>query len=463
MKIKKRMFEILSAGIILIMLFSSATALSIVKPSSEIDTIERSVQGDRDPYTHTVFVEVGTATWCPSCPASNNAWHSIYGSGNYDFEYCELVVDKNSAANSHMNNNYNLYWLPTSYFDGGQYVYPGTSYSTFYNNLDSSGARVVPDLVAELNVEGPGDAQLDISLSITNNEAVDYLGHLRVYIIELESTLWNDNSGNPYYHAFLDFAFNQAINIPAEDIYTDSIVWDGVSEGFPDILYNNIQVILSVFDDEPHQAYSDPFHQGSDPTWAPFWAYYVDETIASLPEYDNVAPDAPIIDGPTSGTAGEEYEYTFSAEDSDGNDVYLWIEWDDDNSSDEWIGPYDSGEEVTIAHTWDEEGIYAIQAKAKDGYDFEGEWGTLEVEMPVSNSEDIGSTFLRGFITKPRIINGGRDITFRAIRLHYNSLCLTERNTGVFPVFEKVVLPNDYNGFIGNHYVFVRFDGKLDI
>jgi len=130
MNLKNRMLKILGVSIILIMLFSSATALSIVKPSNEIDVVERSAQGDRDPYTHTVFVEVGTATWCPSCPASNNAWHSIYGSGNYDFEYCELVVDKNSVANSHMN-NYNLYWLPTSYFDGGQFVYPGTSYATF--------------------------------------------------------------------------------------------------------------------------------------------------------------------------------------------------------------------------------------------------------------------------------------------------------------------------------------------
>ena len=48
---------------------------------------EESNGGSRS-YTHTVLVEVGTSTTCPSCPASNSAWHSIYAGGNYDFEYC---------------------------------------------------------------------------------------------------------------------------------------------------------------------------------------------------------------------------------------------------------------------------------------------------------------------------------------------------------------------------------------
>lgn len=453
MKRSKTIYKAISLGIFITLLFSSITAVAVRNYPDKVETIEKSTYKSLD-YTHTVLVEVGTATWCPSCPASNAAWHNIYESGNYNFEYCEMVVDKNSAANSHMN-AYNLYWVPTSYFDGGQFVYPGTNYNSFYNYLDSSGARDVPDLVADLDAEWLGNAQMNISLSITNNEAAEYQGHLRVYIVEPESTLWNDYGGTPYHHAFLDFAIDQAINIPAYDEYTDSIIWDGVAEGFPDVTYDNIQVILAVFGDKPHQSYSDP------PNGAPFWAYYVDETVATLPWLDNEPPEDPIIDGPTSGTAGEEYDYTFSAVDPDGDDVYLWIEWGEGNETAEWEGPYESGEEVTFSHTWEEEGTYTIQAKAKDTYDFESNWSTLEVKMPVM--VDLGSTFLRGVITKPRMIHGGHDITFRAIRLHYNSNSFTEHKIGVCPFFTKIVLPNDFKGVLRNHYVLASFNGKLDI
>ena len=53
---------------------------------------EPTDDGGRD-YTHTVLVEVGSSSTCPACPASNIAWHTIYESGNYDFEYCEMVGD----------------------------------------------------------------------------------------------------------------------------------------------------------------------------------------------------------------------------------------------------------------------------------------------------------------------------------------------------------------------------------
>ena len=264
-------------------------------------------------YTHTVFVEVGTASWCPACPGSNIAWHTIYESGNYNFEYCELVTDKNTVANTRMNGDYNLYWVPTSYWDGGEFVYPGTNTGQFYNNLDASGSRSVPDLVADLDIEWLGNAQVDISFNITNNEAVDYPGHLRVYVVELESTLWNDYSGKPYWHAFLDFAENKAINIPAAGSISDTFTWDGSAAGYPGITVDNIQVILAVFGDEGHTSYSDP------PSGNPFIAYYSDECIAVLPtELPNDPPEDPEIAGPSNGVAGTSYDYTFTSTDPMG-------------------------------------------------------------------------------------------------------------------------------------------------
>jgi hypothetical protein len=275
----KKIIPILLIGMLVLSgLGAVATSIDNTKVVLEAtnNEIEMSSVSPKD-YTHTVLIEVGTATWCPSCPASNTAWHNIYGGGNYDFEYCEMVVDKNSVADSHMN-LYSLYWLPTSYFDGGQFVNVGTNYNNFYNYLDQSGARSVPDLVADLEVEWQGNAKMEISYTVENNEGSNYPGRLRIYVIELVSR-WNVYGGSsPYYHAFLDFAENKAIDIPAVGSISDTITWDGGAAGYPDITSDNIQVILAVFDDEAHTQYSDP------PSGAPFNAYYVDETVAALPE-----------------------------------------------------------------------------------------------------------------------------------------------------------------------------------
>jgi len=92
-------------------------------------------------------------------------------------------------------------------------------------------------------------------------------------------------------------------------------------------------------------------------------------------------PNTPGISGPTNGKAGEEYDYTFVTTDPDGDNVSYWIEWGDNNNTG-WIGPYNSGEEVTLGHTWSNQGTYNITAKAKDIYDAESEWSELEVSMP---------------------------------------------------------------------------------
>ena len=105
--------------------------------------------------------------------------------------------------------------------------------------------------------------------------------------------------------------------------------------------------------------------------------------VKTLLILDDLPPNIPIIDGPVSGKIGEEHEYTFSTTDPDGDDVYYWVGWGD-GQTDEWIGPYESGEEVLLSHTWDEEGTFYIRVKARDGYDVESDWATLEVEMPVN-------------------------------------------------------------------------------
>lgn len=98
---------------------------------------------------------------------------------------------------------------------------------------------------------------------------------------------------------------------------------------------------------------------------------------------ENEAPYAPTINGVTGGKAGESYGYTLSVHDPDDDNIYFYIEWGDDTSS-EWIGPFESDEEIISNHTFIEQGMYTIRAKAKDVYGVESGWRTLEVRMPIN-------------------------------------------------------------------------------
>ncbi|UCF50639.1 MAG: nitroreductase family protein [Thermoplasmatales archaeon] len=95
----------------------------------------------------------------------------------------------------------------------------------------------------------------------------------------------------------------------------------------------------------------------------------------------NKTPDIPTIDGETSGSAGTAYTYTFNSIDSDGDDVYYYIKWGD-GYIENWDGPHQSGEDFEITHTYANQGTFTIQAKAKDTFGAESDWGTLEVTIP---------------------------------------------------------------------------------
>ena len=96
---------------------------------------------------------------------------------------------------------------------------------------------------------------------------------------------------------------------------------------------------------------------------------------------DNRAPDNPSIDGATSGEVGKKYLYIITTIDPDDHDVYYYVDWGDD-TFEEWVGPYDSGEQAHITHTWTESGTFTVKVKAMDVIGFESDWTTLEVTMP---------------------------------------------------------------------------------
>jgi photosystem II stability/assembly factor-like uncharacterized protein len=105
-------------------------------------------------------------------------------------------------------------------------------------------------------------------------------------------------------------------------------------------------------------------------------------------------PDPPVIDGPKKGDVNVEYPYTFVATDPEDEDVYYWIVWGDGCPAVEWIGPYASGEIVTVNHAFTRGGVITISAQAKDINELEGDWGSLAVEMPRAKTS-ISSLWLK--------------------------------------------------------------------
>jgi len=123
----------------------------------------------------------------------------------------------------------------------------------------------------------------------------------------------------------------------------------------------------------------------------------------------NFPPNKPNIDGSAHGRAGEEYEFTFSAEDLEGDNVYYYIEWGD-GDIEEWIGPYNSGEEVTLKHTWNKKRIYTITAKAKDVFGAEGPEATLEVTMPKNKAFNFNYPLLNWLLERLPILQKILDV-----------------------------------------------------
>ena len=98
-------------------------------------------------------------------------------------------------------------------------------------------------------------------------------------------------------------------------------------------------------------------------------------------EYINNPPNTPTIDGPTNGAIDTPYTYTFNSIDPDDNDVYYYVLWGD-GYVELWKGPYGSGEDFVVDHTYTKEGTFTIEAKVKDIFDVESGVATLDVVIP---------------------------------------------------------------------------------
>jgi hypothetical protein len=125
-------------------------------------------------FSHTVFAEEATATWCPHCPDMAGKLYNIYQSGDYPFYFIALVADMLDEAYTRLGQVYNLYGYPTSFFDGGYKVLIGSGVpeSQYRSSIETCGARDAHELNLSTTVTWLGNGDVQIDFGITNLETM---------------------------------------------------------------------------------------------------------------------------------------------------------------------------------------------------------------------------------------------------------------------------------------------------
>jgi hypothetical protein len=125
-----------------------------------------------DTFTHTVFIDEGTGTWCSNCPYTREKLHDIYESHSYPFYYAALVEDKNTIAHNRLEEAYNIFGYPTSFVDGGNQIILGgiDDEAPYRTAIETAGARDVHNLNLTVSLLWLEDQILRVEVAITNNE-----------------------------------------------------------------------------------------------------------------------------------------------------------------------------------------------------------------------------------------------------------------------------------------------------
>lgn len=140
-------------------------------------------------------------------------------------------------------------------------------------------------------------------------------------------------------------------------------------------------------------------------TWAGSGILDMEIIITNNEEMPNTAPNEPEVSGPSSGSPGIEYSFTITTTDPDGDDVFYCVNWGDD-TGEVCIGPYASGEVITVSHTWSTKGTFTVKVKARDTEDHESDWTELTVKMPRNRAfvKPIISLLLEKFYLLQRLL-----------------------------------------------------------
>ncbi len=227
-----------------------------------------SAEISEEQFTHAVFAEEFTATWCVYCPSAAENLMLVYedvpGEPYYDdnFFFVALITDVNDKADDRMGDFPDVTGYPTVIFDGNDEKVSGGQSSTanYEQAIDNTGQRDDTDISLEIEMNHLGNDKLDISIGMTWNEDGSFSnptfnGYVRAYIVEKISR-YNNYDGDPYHFGFLDYAFDQTVELEPREKQSLSTIWTGGDHqdkngnDFSDIDYDNINVFVAFFNDE---------------------------------------------------------------------------------------------------------------------------------------------------------------------------------------------------------------------
>jgi hypothetical protein len=164
----------------------------------------------------------------------------------------------------------------------------------------------------------------------------------------------------------------------------------------------------------------------------------------------NTPPNRPVFTGPTTGKPNEQYEYTITTTDPDGESLSYFIDWGDGSTSG-WVGPYPSGSQIKLSHSWGTLGTYQIKGKAKDINDVESSWSD-SISMNISEST-IDVTIKGGLGISIILKNtGNENLTYISwsIALDGGLIIIGKSNNGILPQLkagEEKTIKNVVFGF----------------
>ena len=306
---------------------------------------------------------------------SNSRWGvnltMCMGGGRYN-----RVYHNNFIGNGDENSQACVIWTLDNDWDDG---YP--SGGNFWNDYDGLDEYSGPDQ----NIPG-SDGIGDIPYNITT-----YLEYENDYDFYPLIEPWGGNL-----HPFAEFNWTPLYPEPGEMVlfnasesidYDGNIIfyeWDWDNDGVYDENYTN-PTANHTFEEEGNY---------------PITLRVLDNnsqngTVTKIVKvtFSNNPPDAPIINGPTSGKVGVEYQYNFSLSDPDDDTIYLRVDWGS-GTPEPWQGPYDSGTIIKLNHTWNQQGTFTIRAQAKDIFDDESSSTEFTITIPRYKTFNFNSYML---------------------------------------------------------------------
>jgi len=154
------------------------------------------------------------------------------------------------------------------------------------------------------------------------------------------------------------YVFHWTAAVKGEDAYGEPVDADYNEDGVITMDEAYEYAVLMDTDDESPQYGDYPEGCGSE----------ISLNVGNLPPEIPTKPT-----GEDEGVTKVEYSFSSSTIDPEGEQIYYLFDWGD-NTTSEWLGPFNSGSSVNEAHAWSDEGDYDIRVKAKDINGSESAW-----------------------------------------------------------------------------------------